>query len=165
MSQQDEVDRVNLEIIGLAGKTRPDAVKIIQAAVSLSNIANRDLIDALNKIHDLAGQMSGPASHTHIGAIQACCHKVLGPCKEGAHPNALCPAEPAAHATAQEALRETKESIVSHAHNAAIAWGGIKCDHGRMKLPVKFVLAMEELDRDVDRLASLGREAQAAVAP
>lgn len=37
--------------------------------------------DALNKIHDLVGQIHGPLSeHPHLGAIQAWCHKVTGDC-------------------------------------------------------------------------------------
>lgn len=38
-------------------------------------------VDALNKIHDLAGQMSGPNPHPHLGAIQDWCHQVTGPCE------------------------------------------------------------------------------------
>lgn len=42
------------------------------------------MTDALNKIHDLAGQMGNPFhpedQHPHIGAIQAWVHLVL-PCK------------------------------------------------------------------------------------
>lgn len=54
---------------------------------------------------------------------------------------------------------EVKENILIQAHNAMIEWGMLKCEHGRMKLPIKFVLAMEELDRDVDRLAEIKRNA------
>lgn len=39
-----------------------------------------EAVDALNKIHDLAGQMSGPNPHPHLGAIQDWCHRVTGYC-------------------------------------------------------------------------------------
>lgn len=50
-----------------------------------------------------------------------------------------------------------KEAILIDAHNAMIEWGMLKCDQGRMRLPIKFVLAMEELDKGVDRLETIRR--------
>jgi hypothetical protein len=61
------------------------------------------------------------------------------------------------HMDRDRELRELKDSIQIHAHNAMIEWGGLKCEHSRMKLPVRFVLAMEELDRDMDKLRALER--------
>lgn len=40
------------------------------------------MTNALNKIHDLAGQMSGPDAHPNLGAIQALVHEVTGDCGE-----------------------------------------------------------------------------------
>ena len=64
-----------------------------------------------------------------------------------------------AHMNSEKAMQETKGSIVIHAHNATNEWGNLKCEHSRMKLPIRFVLAMEELDRDIDRMRDLEREA------
>lgn len=50
-----------------------------------------------------------------------------------------------------------REVILIDAHNAMIEWGMLKCEHGRMKLPIKFILAMEELDRATDHLENLKR--------
>lgn len=39
-----------------------------------------EMTEALNKIHDLVGQMG--LDHPHLGAIQAWCHKVTGECEK-----------------------------------------------------------------------------------
>jgi hypothetical protein len=42
-------------------------------------LEKRKMVDALGKIHDLAGQVMGPEAHPNLGAIQDWVHKVL-PC-------------------------------------------------------------------------------------
>ena len=51
-----------------------------------------------------------------------------------------------------------KEAVIIHAHNAMVWWASLKCDEGHLLMPVKFVVAMEDLDRDVERLRRIQRE-------
>lgn len=46
----------------------------------------REAVDALNKIHDLAGQINGPNAHPNLGAIQDWCHRITGPCDDKKRP-------------------------------------------------------------------------------
>ena len=65
------------------------------------------------------------------------------------------------HMKKSKELQDLKESIQIHAHNATNEWGNLKCEHSRMKLPIRFVLAMEELDRDIHRMRDIERAAHA----
>ena len=60
--------------------------KLAKAIEEYTAQATKDMTEALNKIHDLVGQIRGPlADHPHLGAIQAWVHKVL-PCVETKEP-------------------------------------------------------------------------------
>jgi hypothetical protein len=55
--------------------------KTVEKELSTLKLQVHKMTDALNKIHDLAGQVSG--SHfinSNMGAIQDWCHRVTGPC-------------------------------------------------------------------------------------
>lgn len=56
--------------------------------------------------------------------------------------------------------QEAREGVLIHAFNAMLEWVNLKCDHGRLRLPIKFTMAMEDLDRSVDRLETLKRESR-----
>lgn len=57
------------------------------------------------------------------------------------------------HIKKDKATYEAKDTILIHANNATIEWSMLKSEHGRMMLPITFVLAMERLDRSVEKLA------------
>lgn len=52
----------------------------LRSEVAQLKLKNEAMTNALNKIHDLAGQVMGPDSHPNLGAIQAWVHEV-SPCE------------------------------------------------------------------------------------
>lgn len=65
---------------GLGGAFPIMVLELVEERAKV-NLQVAGMTDALNKIHDLVGQIGGPlAAHPHLGAIQAWCHQVTGPC-------------------------------------------------------------------------------------
>lgn len=76
ISVQAEKPNLNIEQLTEMWESERQSVKNITAMYG-------DAVEALNKIHDLVGQIRGDlAEHPHLGAIQAWCHKVTGDCAE-----------------------------------------------------------------------------------
>jgi hypothetical protein len=61
----------------------------LREALAKSELQVREMTEAIQKIHDLTGQIT-PEHHLNLGAIQAWCHKVLGPCTGERHHHENC---------------------------------------------------------------------------